>query len=84
MAQLDQRQVLGKAQSVLLDDSHPMLHEFHLLPFFFVLCVKILCVLYVGIICMGLFYACMLQTNCPWGITKRLNEHTNGKLTCPM
>lgn len=35
MAQLDQRQVLGKAQSILLDDSHPMHHEFHLLPYGF-------------------------------------------------
>ncbi len=26
------RQVLGKAQSILLDDSHPMYHEFVLLP----------------------------------------------------
>ncbi len=32
MAQLYHRQVLGKAQSMLLGDSHPMYHEFHLLP----------------------------------------------------
>ncbi len=31
MAQLYHRQVLGKAQSMLLGDSHPMYHEFHLL-----------------------------------------------------
>ncbi len=32
MAQLYHRQVLGKAQSILLDDSHPMYHKFNLLP----------------------------------------------------
>ncbi len=30
-AQLYHRQVLGKAQSMLLGDSHPMYHEFQLL-----------------------------------------------------
>ncbi len=32
MAQLYHRQVLGKAQSILLDDFHPMYQEFNLLP----------------------------------------------------
>lgn len=32
MAQLYGREVLGKAQSILSDDSHPMFNEFDLLP----------------------------------------------------
>lgn len=32
MAQLSHRQVLGKAENILLDDSHPLYSEFHLLP----------------------------------------------------
>lgn len=32
MAQLYHRQALGKAENILLDDSHPLYSEFHLLP----------------------------------------------------
>ncbi len=32
VSQLYNIQVLGKAQSILLDDSHLMYHKFHLLP----------------------------------------------------
>ncbi len=32
MAQLYHIHVLGKAQSILFDDSHPMYHKFNLLP----------------------------------------------------